>query len=111
MSTSNSQLNPTLKKIIIDLCNKEAIPLCEKLEEERGNEITDESLAEKSDMKLKIVRRILYILDENGLTQYHRVRDKKSGWYQYYWEDSFDELPEFLNTRYNQVLEKLTAMQ
>ena len=64
-------------------------------------------LAEQSKIKLNIVRKILYILNANKLTTFRRVRDKRSGWFIYYWNETFDNLPEFLRGRVNDVIEKL----
>ncbi|MFX0067870.1 MAG: transcription factor E [Promethearchaeota archaeon] len=49
-------------------------------------EVTDEELAEKSGMRLNIVRKILYKLYDNRLASYRRVRDKNTGWFVYFWK-------------------------
>jgi len=49
-------------------------------------EVTDEQLAEKSGMRLNVVRKILYKLYDNRLASYRRVRDKNTGWFVYFWK-------------------------
>ncbi|MFX1486265.1 MAG: transcription factor E [Promethearchaeota archaeon] len=52
----------------------------------RAQEVTDEELAEKSGMRLNVVRKILYKLYDNRLASYRRVRDKNTGWFIYFWK-------------------------
>ncbi|MCF2139154.1 MAG: transcription factor [Candidatus Lokiarchaeota archaeon] len=74
-----------------------------------GDETTDEKIAELSKVKLNVVRKILYILNENKLTEFKRVRDKRSGWFVYFWNESFDNLPLLLQERREMVIEKLES--
>ena len=101
-----SELNPTLIKILRDFGGNEAIKIAKVLIE-ADDETTDELIAEQAKIKLNIVRKILYILNANKLTTFRRVRDKRSGWFIYYWNETFDSLPEFLKNRVNDVIEKL----
>lgn len=50
---------------------------------------TDEEIAEKTEIKLNIVRKILYRLYDSGLASYKRSKDPETQWYTYSWE--FDE--------------------
>ncbi len=90
-----------------DLGNVEAIKIAKVLINDDSETITDEQIAEKAELELKICRKILYILDENHLMEFHRVRDKKSGWYSYYWNHNFDNLDEFLKQRKRKVIDNL----
>ncbi len=105
--SSTKKLSPTLKKLLKDVGNVEAIKIAQVLLDAEGEKITDEKIAEDADIKLNIARKILYILNENDLTQFHRVRDKRSGWYVYYWNHNFDNLEEMLSERRDQVIDKL----
>ena len=101
----------TLKSVLKDFGGPEAIKIA-KILLDADDETTDEKIAELSKVKLNIVRKILYILNENKLTQFKRVRDKRSGWFVYYWAESFDNLPILLEERREMVIEKLeTRMQ
>ncbi len=71
-------------------------------------EITDDELAEICGIKLNIVRKILYVLYENKLSEFRKVRDKKSGWFIYYWHENFDNIKELVKFKQEQVLEKLS---
>lgn len=89
-----------------DFGGPEAIKIA-KILLDADDETTDEKIAELSKVKLNIVRKILYILNENKLTKFKRVRDKRSGWFVYYWQESFDNLPILLDERREMVIRKL----
>ncbi len=57
-------------------------------------EVTDEELAEELDLELNDVRRALFILYENDLATYRRLRDEDSGWLTYLWTFEYDNIPE-----------------
>jgi len=105
--TEKKELSVTLKQVLKDFGNQEAIKIAKILIEIDDDEITDERIAELTKIKLNIVRKILYILNENKLTMFKRVRDKRSGWFVYYWNENFDNLPNLLQERRNDVIEKL----
>ncbi len=48
-------------------------------------EVTDEELSQKLGLELNNVRRALFILYENALASYRRVRDEDSGLLTYLW--------------------------
>jgi len=64
---------------------------------------TDEEIAEKTEIKLNIVRKILYRLYDSGLASYKRSKDPETQWYTYSWE--FDK-----NGVTSQIEEKSTNM-
>ena len=102
------ELDKTLKQVLEDFGGHDAIKIYQVLcSLGADSEITDEKLAEVSGVKLNIVRKILYILNENKLTQFHRQKDKKSGWFVYYWSGTPDNLGLLLDERKKQVLDKL----
>ncbi|QEE14577.2 transcription factor [Promethearchaeum syntrophicum] len=92
---------------MLDFGGKEAIVISKILLNTPNEDLTDERIAELSGVKLNIVRKILYILNENKLTEFQRVRDKRSGWYIYYWTETFGNLPNLLSERKDAVAEKL----
>lgn len=93
---SNKTEEETLNLIIGELENKLDNKTVEMLDNNtstdilsilnRTQEVTDEELAEKSGMRLNVVRKILYKLYDNRLASYRRVRDKNTGWFIYFWK-------------------------
>ncbi|MDY6764114.1 MAG: transcription factor [Halobacteria archaeon] len=72
-----------------------------------GDEVTDEELAEELEIDPKIVRRTLFILYENDLVSYRRLRDEESGWYTYLWTFEYENIIENLNEEMLTLYENL----
>jgi transcription initiation factor TFIIE subunit alpha len=70
-------------------------------------EVTDEELAEELGLELNDVRRALFILYENDLAEYRRVRDEDSGWLTYLWTFHYENIPENLREEMDRLLEAL----
>jgi transcription initiation factor TFIIE subunit alpha len=70
-------------------------------------EVTDEELAEDLDLELNDVRRALFILYENDLADYRRLRDEDSGWLTYLWTLEYDSIPENLRDEMHRLLDAL----
>jgi transcription initiation factor TFIIE subunit alpha len=70
-------------------------------------EVTDEELAEELELELNDVRRALFILYENDLARYRRVRDEDSGWLTYLWTFEYENIPENLEEEMHRLLEAL----
>jgi transcription initiation factor TFIIE subunit alpha len=64
-------------------------------------------LAERLDLELNDVRRALFILYENDLATYRRVRDEDSGWLTYLWTFDYDNIPGNLREEMDHLLEAL----
>lgn len=47
---------------------------------------TDEEIAEKTGIRLNLVRKVLYRLHDSGLATYKRSKDPETQWYSYTWE-------------------------
>ena len=46
---------------------------------------TDEEIAEDTEIRLNIVRRVLYKLYDAGIASYKRSKDPETQWYTYIW--------------------------
>lgn len=64
---------------------------------------TDEEIAEKTEIKLNIVRKVLYKLYDSGLASYKRSKDPETQWYTYSWKFDSDGVT-------SQIEEKSTNM-
>jgi transcription initiation factor TFIIE subunit alpha len=69
--------------------------------------VTDEELAEELGMELNDVRRALFILYENDLASYRRLRDEESGWLTYLWTFEYENIPEQLQEEMHRLLAAL----
>ena len=80
--TSEDQIK-FLKWVIEDLINKSAVPIVDLL---FGKKHVNEFLiAKKLDLTINQTRNILYKLSDYGLVSFTRKKDKRKGWYIYFW--------------------------
>lgn len=71
------------------------------------DEITDEGIVGKTEIKLNIVRKILYKLYDHSIVGLRRTRDKNTGWFIFHWRLQLDQLDGFLTNQKRHILEKL----
>ncbi len=89
-----------LKSIVETLVGKQAVPIIDLL---TGKEHVNEFLiAKKLGLTINQTRNILYKLSDSGLVSSTRKKDKKKGWYTYFWKLEVLKSLEFLKS----VLEK-----
>ena len=70
-------------------------------------EITDEQIAELTDLKLNMVRKVLYKLNERQIATYRRERDPETGWFVYFWFLRQEKLDMLIQRRQQAVLKVL----
>ena len=82
--------DPLVKTLLTNVVEDESnLPIVEALNE--GIE-TDEQIAEKTGIKLNIVRKILYKLYDMGLASYKRSKDPETQWFTYSWKFEKEEV-------------------
>lgn len=95
----------TLAKVANVLGGEEATRIVEMLS--HVGEITDEEIVAKTDIRLNIVRKILYKLYDHSIVSLRRTRDKNTGWFIFHWKLQPDQLDGFLTNQKRRILEKL----
>ncbi len=98
--------DPVIKGYFINLVGDEGFKVVQKMPE---GEVTDEKIAEVTGVLLNIVRRTLFILYENRLALYRRVRDTDSGWLTYLWKLDLGSLNRQLELEAKRTLRNLKA--
>ena len=94
----------TLKKVAA-LFGEDAVRIVEVL---KGvHEITDNEIADKTQIHLKMVRKALYSLYDHSLLALRQYRDKETGWFVFNWRLQPDQLEGFIVNQKRRVLEKL----
>jgi transcription initiation factor TFIIE subunit alpha len=96
--------DPVIQKYLHELVGPKGMPVAAAPPD---GEVTDEELAEEIDLELNDVRRALFILYENDLASYRRLRDEDSGWLTYLWTFEYDKIPENLEEEMYRLLEAL----
>ena len=97
----------TLMKVATALGEEEAVQLIEQLK--GANEITDDEIANKTGIRLNLIRKILYKLYDHSLVGLRRTRDPKTGWFIFHWKLQPDQLEGFILSQKRRVLEKLNV--
>ncbi len=96
--------DPVIQKYLHELVGPTGMPVAAAPPD---GEVTDEELAEELGLELNDVRRALFILYENDLASYRRLRDEESGWLTYLWTFEYDTIPEQLEAELHRLLEAL----
>jgi transcription initiation factor TFIIE subunit alpha len=97
----------TMLKVAVAMGEQEAVVLIEHL---KGvDEITDDEIANKTGIRLNLVRKILYKLYDHSLVSLRRTRDPKTGWFIFHWKLQPDQLEGFILSQKRRVLEKLSV--
>ena len=96
--------DPVVQKYLSELVGPKGMPVAVSPPD---GEVTDEELAERLDLELNDVRRALFILYENDLASYRRVRDEDSGWLTYLWTFEYENIPGNLMEEMERLLEAL----
>ncbi len=71
------------------------------------DEITDEEIAAKTEIRLNVIRRTLYNLYDHSIVALRRSRDKETGWFIFHWRLQPDQVEGFILNQKRRVLEKL----
>ena len=96
--------DPVVQKYLNELVGPKGMPVAAAPPD---GEVTDEELAERLGLELNDVRRALFILYENDLATYRRVRDEDSGWLTYLWTFEYEHIPENLHDEMERLLDAL----
>ena len=73
-----------------------------------GNKYLNEFLiAKKMDLTINQVRNLLYRLSDHGLVSSMRKKDKKKGWYTYFWKVEVLKTLEFLKGIFAKQIDQL----
>ena len=96
--------DPVIQKYLHELVGPTGMPVAAAPPD---GEVTDEELAEELGLELNDVRRALFILYENDLAKYRRLRDEDSGWLTYLWTFEYEKIPEKLEEEMYRLLDAL----
>ena len=89
-------LNKFLKDIVTIIVGKYAEPIIDLLN--RKKYVNEFIIAKKLDITINQTRNILYKLSDYGLVSSIRKKDKKKGWYTYFWKIEIIKALEFLKS-------------
>ena len=73
------------------------------------HEIIDTEIADKTLIRLNMVRKALYRLYDHSIVGLRQTRDKETGWFIYHWRLQPDQFGGFITNLKLHILEKLRA--
>jgi transcription factor E len=98
-----------LKEVVILTVGKQAEPIADLLETQKH--VNEFDISKKMDLTINQTRNILYRISDYGLVSSIRKKDKKKGWYTYFWRfeilKCLNFLKDLLEKRINELYEKI----
>lgn len=91
--------------MIEEIGGQDAVKVVQVLNSKK--DITDEQIAEITGLKLNMVRKVLYKLNESQIATYRRERDSETGWFVYFWFLRQEKLENLIKGRQKAVLRVL----
>ncbi len=106
MGDSNLLSDPIVQEILMDITNddKSSVSIIECI---LNGKTSDEEIAEETEIKLNIVRKILYKLHDAGIASYKRIKDPKTNWYIYNWKFEQEKISYIITKKYEKFSEEI----
>lgn len=97
--------NKIVESVVSEVAGQDVIPLVKALKNKKN--ISEFKLAEDIKQEINTTRNMLYRLYDANLVSFIRKKDKKKGWYIYYWTFNAKRIKELTKNLKVQRLEKL----
>lgn len=107
MVKAAKRINPLIKKILTNNEEEKFEEECVDLLLDLQKDVYEETLIKNKNLKASEVRRWLNKLHTYQLTEYDRIRDKKTGWYAYKWRAREDNVLKYVKKIISDKIEKL----
>ena len=75
--------NKLIEEVVIQVAGEDVVPLVKYLKNKKN--ISEFKLADEIEQEVNKTRNMLYRLYDENLVSFVRKKDKKKGWYIYYW--------------------------
>ncbi len=92
--------------VVSEVAGADVIPLVKALRNKSN--VSEFKLADQIKKEINLTRNMLYRLYDNNLVSFIRKKDKKKGWYIYYWTFNQKRIKDLLSESKKRRLEKLT---
>jgi transcription initiation factor TFIIE subunit alpha len=67
----------------------------------------NEQIASVTDLRINIIRKVLYDMFGKALITSIRVKDEKKGWFVYRWRAKRDQIDNFIDNQKKKILDRL----
>jgi len=98
-------LKDFLEEVVVIVAGKPAEPIADLLNNKKH--VNEFNIAKKLDLTINQTRNILYKISDFGLVSSIRKKDKKKGWYTYFWKIEVLKSLEFLKASVEKRLEQI----
>lgn len=86
------KINKSIQDFVIsELCGSDTIPIIDYLSGKEN--VSEFKIADDLKLELNIMRNQLYRLQKHNLLTFKRKKDKKKGWYIYFWTPNLSDIP------------------
>lgn len=100
------KLTPKLvDDVVIEVAGSDVLPLVKALRNKTN--VSEFKLATNIKKEINVTRNMLYRLYDNNLVSFNRKKDKKKGWYIYYWTFNLRRVKDLVKDIKKQKFEKL----
>ena len=96
-----------LKSIVSDIAGKQAVEIVDLLADKK--DVNEFLIAKKLKLTINQTRNILYKLSDAGLVSFTRKKDKRKGWYIYFWTLNSLKSLELLKNKFLQEIRGLES--
>ena len=103
--TQDNSLKKILKEVVALIAGKQAEDIVDLLDAKKH--INEFIIAKKLDLTINQTRNILYKISDHGLVSYIRKKDKKKGWYTYFWKIEVLKSLEFMKNNLLKTIDQL----
>jgi len=97
--------NKNVEDVVIEVAGHDVLPLLKALKNKKN--VSEFKLAEQVKTEINLVRNMLYRLYHANLVTFTRKKDKKKGWYIYYWTFNLKRVKFLMVDLKKKKLEKL----
>src|SRR3989344_7829324 len=88
--------NKIVEDVVIEVAGDDVLPLVQALKNKKN--VSEFKLAESLKKEVNSTRNMLYRLYDHNLVSFVRKKDKKKGWYIYYWTFDMKKVKYLLNS-------------
>ena len=99
--------NKVIDEVVKEVAGDDVVPLVQTIKNKKN--VSEFKIAEKTDLGVNVVRNMLYRLYHANLVSFIRKKDKKKGWYIYYWTFNMKRVKFLYDEIRKKKVEKLKA--
>ncbi len=97
--------NKLVEEVVSSVAGEDVLPLVKLLKNKKN--VSEFKLAESLKLEINVTRNMLYRLYHANLVSFIRRKDKKKGWYIYYWTFKIKQIKHLAVTIKKEKLERL----